>query len=1014
MPEAERHAPSLEAVKAQIDASILRNVMMSLRIAGVGGILLYVALSLLPHQDPELRHARIMSGVALAAAAALSLFISRIWGPRKAITFFALVAFLVSYGIALKVGTGIATSGGAIPAAMIVIMSFVGGPRAGVIATRLAVAGVFLLLGAEWYGLIPGLKPENAPPAATYAVVLIFVFLVMGSTITHFSRLFWNAMQALDSARLDLQAKVEAQARTQQELIESQQRLTTLLDHAPMSVLIFDKDSGQLTYANPHVLQAHGADTAQELATRHLFSDETFSEAALLQHIHQTRDAGVQALQWRTRKHDGSPIWWSIKLDTLAIDGVAHVVSFGHDITKRLEAEQALIDHRAHLEEQVRARTAEVLVQQHRLETVIEALPVSLTIKDTQGRYLLSNQVFEAATGVHKDRLLGYTADEIFQPAMADQINEHDQAVLSGTPMVRYESSRMRRDGSRKDHLITKVPLLDPQGQPEAILSLVVDISEQKTMQRDLAAAKIEAERLARVKAEFLANMSHEIRTPLHGVLGLAQVGQTLPPGDPQIQTMLERISRSGRHLLGVINDILDFSKIDAGKFTVETCLLDPGQIAKDAIAMVEERASAKGIKLSLRCDEVPPAVMGDPLRMRQILINLLSNGVKFTEQGQVTLSLSAGHGQLYFVVKDTGIGMAPDAQERLFSPFEQADGSTSRRFGGTGLGLAISRKLALLMGGDITLHSIEKEGSTFTLVLPLVEADADQQQPVEPAASSPMVDSSADGPRLNGLRILAADDVDINRDILQGLLTRQQALVHCVANGQEAVDLHASQDPAYFDIVLMDVQMPVMDGLQATGDLLARDPGLPVVALTAHALVDERQRCLDAGMVGHLAKPFDADDVVRLILRHARRSPIKAEPAMRPDDLPAETSPVLDGEEHSPTLDMIAALRRCGGQDALLRKLVARFCTDQADFVSRCQQLLTQNDDAARRAAHMLKGTAGNLGMQTLFQLAGELESALTTLDMPRISSSLLTLHMALQQHITLLKRWLAEQAVA
>jgi PAS domain S-box-containing protein len=1002
---------TLQSVKEQIDAAILRNVTLSMRIAAAGGVMMYIALAMLPSQDPAVRHARMVGGILLAASGLASLYISKRWNARTAAAFFATLAFLVSYGVALKTGMGIAAPGGPVPIAMIVIMGCALGPRAGRLATWLSIAGIALLLGTELLGFVSGMRPNNTPPVATHAIVLTIVCLVVGSTITHFSRLFWSAMQTIENARQELQAKVDMHEKTQHELLESKQRMAALLDHAPMSVLIFDKDSGRLHYANRHAIQAHGADKTGDLTRHCLYTDAPHTEQHMLQLVHRTRDEGSQELNWRSRKADGEAIWWAIKMDMLEIDGTPYVVSFGHDITKRLQAEQALIDHHAHLEEEVRARTSELTVQRHRLEAVIEALPVSLSIKDREGRYQLSNRLFEEATGLSKALLMGNTADELFPLAMAEQIREHDHLLFAGTPMVRYENSRMRRDGSRKDHLVTKVPLMDAEGVPEAILTLAVDISDQKTMQRELASAKNEAERLATVKSEFLANMSHEIRTPLHGVLGLAQLEQKLPPGDPQVQQVLDRINRSGRHLLGVINDILDFSKIDAGKLTIETCALDPRQLAEDAVAMLEERASGKGLSLQLQCMPTPPAVMGDPLRIRQVLINLLSNGVKFTAQGRITLTLSAGHGQLYFEVRDTGIGMSPEALDRIFSPFEQADGSTSRRFGGTGLGLSISRKLALLMGGDIRLHSALGEGSTFTLVLPLQMADSASLPKPERLATMAALERS-NSPRLNGLRILAADDVDINRDIMHGLLTQQQAEVHCADNGQHAIDIHKAHEPGHFDIVLMDVQMPVMDGLQATELLLSREPDLPVVALTAHAMSEERQRCVAAGMVGHLAKPFDADDMIRLILQHTRRAP---QPP-RPGDATTAPSPGQATPHSADTtlFDAAGALKRCGGKEALLHKLVTRFTSDQADFTVRCQQLLAEDMEQARRAAHMLRGTAANLGLGALSEQASELENALIANDTARIGRSLQALSVTMKQHIAVLQTWLAEQVPA
>lgn len=1014
---AQAESLSLQAVRERIDQSILRNVNLTMRLAAAGGILLAIGLSLIPNQDAHIRLLRMASGAVFAVLILSAALINRRWGAKAAATAFAFFTLVVNYGLAVALGTGISSSSGAVAAGVIVVMAYVHGPRIGVLMTRFSVACALTLLALELYGFIPGIQDQNKPPAVSYAVVLIIVFMVIGSTITHFSRLFWDAMSVIEKARQDLQTKVDMQEKTQRELIESKQRMATLLEHAPMSVLIFDECSGALHHVNQHALQAHGARTAFDMEQRHLFTGDEFTLERLLQHIHHTRDQGPQELRWRTITTSGKYVWWAIKLDKLVFDDVSHVVLFGHDITERLEAEQALIDHRADLEAQVRARTAEALRQQHRLEAVIEALPVSLTIKDRQGRYQLSNKVFEEASGLSKAHLLGKTADDVFPYTMAEQIREHDTALFSGTDMVRYENIRMRRDGSRRDHLVTKVPLLDATGRPEAILTLAVDISEQKTMQRELAEAKTQAEHLARIKTEFLANMSHEIRTPLHGILGLARLGQRLPPGDPQVQTILERTTHSGLHLLGVINDILDFSKIDAGKLSIDKHPLDARQLAQDTVAMVEERATAKGLTLTLQCEQTPLAIMGDALRIRQILINLLSNGVKFTNQGGVTLTVSKGHGTLYFAVKDTGIGLHADAQERIFSPFEQADGSTSRRFGGTGLGLSISRKLARLMGGDIRLQSSLGEGATFTLVIPLEEADASALPTTSRASSLPELDAT---PRLNGIRVLAADDVDINREILQGLLGQQQAELYCAENGKQALQIHSEKGPGYFDVVLMDVQMPVINGLQATELLLMREPDLPVVAITAHALAEERQRCTESGMIDHLAKPFEPADMVALILKHSRRkpkpfaAPTTAQTASTAAEQTATTSKPPNAEASDAAFDHVGALKRCGGQEALLRKLVARFCQEQADFVPRCQALLAQDKEPARRAAHMLKGTSGNLGLRHLSQHAEALENALIHHDSAHIAHCLAAFQSSLKQHIDLMQAWLAEQVPA
>jgi len=254
---------------------------------------------------------------------------------------------------------------------------------------------------------------------------------------------------------------------------------------------------------------------------------------------------------------------------------------------------------------------------------------------------------------------------------------------------------------------------------------------------------------------------------------------------------------------------------------------------------------------------------------------------------------------------------------------------------------------------------------------------------------------------------VLVADDVDTNREILDALLTQEEAVVYCAEDGKHAIQLHKDHGAGYFDVVLMDVQMPVMNGLQATELLLMREPDLPVLALTAHAMAEERQHCVEAGMVGHLAKPFEVEDMIAIIARYARHTPGGHPPiATAAADVTSAEAP--DQVAPSCHIDFDAALQRCGKQPALLHKLMTRFSEDQADFVSRCQRLLAESPDQARRAAHMLKGMAGNLGMATISSQAGELEEALIAIDNQRIGACLHGLNLAIEQHIALLQSWL------
>ncbi|MEY4765029.1 MAG: hypothetical protein RI907_1702 [Pseudomonadota bacterium] len=965
---------TLEQVKAHIDGSMQKTLDRSMQVVaafalGVAGL----AWLTMPTFDAPQR-ARVAMSLVFALTALVGIWVSRRWKVRAAAAYFSTALPALALVTAWLTGTGVMSATMVLMAMAIVIAGFVLGPRAGWLAGAGASGIVGLLCWAQWHGWVPGVRAANSPAPAIQAMVLILAFLAISVTVAQYGRMLWRLLLQLEGNRQELEDRVSVQAAAHGRLQEGQQRLTALLDHAPISIFVLNKDTGELSFANRQALLAHGAHSLDQLIAECLFCEAPYRREVLLSLVHRARDVGTVSQQWCSRATDGRTLWWSVRLDLLNLSEQPQVVLFGQDITENLQQQQSLLEHRQDLERQVQQRTAEVVQQRHRLEAVIEALPMALTIKDRQGRFLLSNRRFEEAFGLNKDLLIGCTPHELFPPALAERLLAHEDALLQTPQMVRFENTLMGRDGNSRDQLVTKVPLLDARQQPEAVLTVAVDITEQKVMQRDLVAAKTEAERLGQVKTEFLANMSHEIRTPLHGMLGMAQVAQGSPDLPKEAAEAIERILKSGRHLMGVIDDILDFSRLDAGKFAVEQGPYAPDQLVQEVCDLVQAAALDKGLTLNVRCEASPPQAMGDLMRTRQILLNLMANAIKFTQQGSVTLCLHATTDQLLFDVIDTGIGMSEEAQRRVFSPFEQADTSTSRRFGGTGLGLSISRHLARLQGGDITVRSQVGQGATFTLALPLLQA---QPKPsAAPAAPLP-------GKQVNlqGLRILAADDVDINREILQSLLRKRGAELVSTEDGQQALACVSRHGAGHFDIALMDVQMPVMDGVEATRRILEIDPTLPVLALTAHAMPEETQRCLAAGMVDHLAKPFDAQDMVQRIDQWARRRPATATAMAESGEATGVVEP--QATESAPqatsvTLELDKALARCGDQEALLRKLLQRFADQQGDFVARTRVADGTDIEAQGRAVHQFKGTVANLGMPQLAAVAAQLEAGL------------------------------------
>ncbi len=429
------------------------------------------------------------------------------------------------------------------------------------------------------------------------------------------------------------------------------------------------------------------------------------------------------------------------------------------------------------------------------------------------------------------------------------------------------------------------------QGEPAAdpVVYFGQDVQRQVEAVAGLKQVRDAAQASSRVKSDFLANMSHEIRTPMTAILGYADLlvnEEGLDRAPPHRREALQAMQRNCEHLLTVVNDILDLSKIEAGRLEISPVTCSPAQIVHDVQLRFQVRAQAKGLTLHVDCSlALTRLVKTDPTRLRQILFNLVGNAIKFTHHGGVAVRLREtaglpGQVRLQFDVQDTGIGMAPEAVERLFRPYSQADSSTSRRYGGTGLGLAISKHLANLLGGDITVASRPDHGSTFTVTVLADQAEESIAQPhtkAAPAVSFPLECDAADatGPPLAGLRLLLAEDGPDNQRLITYILTKAGAQVTLAENGREAVDaiLGPGRSAGPFDVVLMDMQMPILDGYTATGQLRGAGYAQPIIALTAHSMASDRNRCLEAGCDDYFTKPIDRHKLIALVAEHAAKA---------------------------------------------------------------------------------------------------------------------------------------------
>ncbi|UCV19242.1 cache domain-containing protein [Ferribacterium limneticum] len=544
----------------------------------------------------------------------------------------------------------------------------------------------------------------------------------------------------------------------------------------------------------------------------------------------------------------------------------------------------------ANYHEQNLAQQSALQASEQKLATILDSVEAYIYIKDPDYRYLYANRPVRDLFGKPMAEIVGHEDAAFFDQKTADNIRANDRRVLEHGERVAEEEVNTSRDGTVTNAYATvKLPLRDADGKIYALCGISTDVTARKQNEmeleqyrhhlealvssrtEELAEAKDAAEAASRAKSTFLANMSHEIRTPMNAILGLAHLLRK-GASEPKAIDQLGKLTDSARHLLGIINNILDFSKIEAGKFALNVADFSPAKVVEQSLGMLAERAAAKGLQLVGEIDPAVPAmVSGDPMRLQQCLLNYLGNAIKFSASGTISVraSLSEDTGDavlLRLAVTDQGVGISAEQCATLFSPFTQADDTTTRRFGGTGLGLAISRQLAHMMDGEVGVDSQLGVGSTFWMTARLPRATSQPARPA-PADATPVMPEALIAQRFAGARVLLVEDDLICREVALELLSIAGLTVDVAENGEQAV---ASVKVNDYAVVLMDMQMPVMGGLEATRAIRAL-PGkatLPVLAMTANAFEEDRHACLLAGMNDHVGKPVDPDVLFVTLLK--------------------------------------------------------------------------------------------------------------------------------------------------
>lgn len=617
------------------------------------------------------------------------------------------------------------------------------------------------------------------------------------------------------------------------------------------------------------------------------------------------------------------------------------------------------------------------LCENNSLQTTLHEFAI-VSSMDPKGKILEVNDNFCTISGYSRDELVG-------KQHTTTDAGVHDaefwkrmwSTVGNGEPWRALVCNRNKSgDQYCIDTLIA--PIRNPLGTIETYISIGFDVTAAQKAQTELRTAMQNAEAANRAKSEFLANISHEIRTPMNAVIGVSYLLENTAL-DSEQASLLSKVQVASKGLLSLLNDVLDLSKIEAGELSLERSRFSLSHMLTDLESVFSLQARSKSIQFELRTQgALPNNVEGDATRVNQIVTNLLGNALKFTEQGGVTLSVrtvqqSRDAALLRFEVQDTGIGMSPEEQARLFTPFQQADASTTRRFGGTGLGLSIVKRLVALMSGKIGLSSEPGVGTTFWVELPLLLATG----PALPAERTPSIMPKQRA--LLGAKVLVVDDSDINLFVARRILQQQGASVTTASNGREALE-HLSRSAEAFDVVLMDIQMPVMDGHTATrrirSELGLRS--LPIVALTADARKSERDHALQSGINDFLTKPFDAATLVRTLVRFVglRPEPVAATSESRLLAAAAPAAPLYEGWPRIEGVAIEEVHDRLSGDLGLFRLLVTQLVSDFLPLPEFPRTGSPREVAEYGRLMHKLRGGSGQLGCKSIQDLSRRIEA--------------------------------------
>jgi len=734
---------------------------------------------------------------------------------------------------------------------------------------------------------------------------------------------------------------VTEQKRAEQEREQSRKTMQQILESMPVGVVIIGRDK-IVRQVNSAAIAMMGYDNADEIVGHecHRMLCPAQRCSCPILDLDLKVDNTERVLIGKDGKH--IPVLKTVIPVTL--NGEDVLLETFVDITERKAAEAEL----------------------RKLSSAIEQNPASVVITDCDGRIEYVNPGFTQTTGYTAEEVIGQNPRILHSGVHPPEFYAQMWETLKRGEVWRGEICNRAKNGELYWEDATIAPVLDESGRVTNYVAVKMDISQRKHAEEQLKAAKEEAESANRAKSQFLASMSHELRTPLTGILGFTDLLLGSDVDEKERRNYLETIRASGQHLLRLINDILDLSKIEASQLEVERAPCAPHRILSDVVSIARAQAQAKSLDLRCRWNgSVPAVIYTDGNRLRQILLNLIGNAVKFTREGGVEivacLDTSREINKLRVEITDSGIGIPEEKLNSIFDPFVQADSSVTREFGGTGLGLAISIRLARALGGDIEVSSEVGVGSTFILTV-----DAGDLKGVEMLSSPPADGLQAgreESPLFDNLRfrpgkVLLVEDGHINRKLIATVLEQAGLTVATAENGQLGIDLATKSD---FDLILMDMQMPVLDGYAATKRLREQGNTTPIIALTAHAMKGDEERCLAAGCTYYVSKPIAIDTLLATVAKALGRNDSTT------NDLNSVSPPEFCDRE------LVSSLPT---DEPVFREIVL-------DFVEYISRLLAEMRKAAAdgrfgqlaEMAHSLKGAAGTAGFDAFTEPARRLE---------------------------------------